>query len=62
MSKKTVLKPLAVAVGAALATSLAAPIASADTNPFSATSLSGGYMQADIAQGLDTKFGSNSRR
>jgi uncharacterized low-complexity protein len=50
MSKKT-LKPLALAVGAALATSLAAGVANADTSPFSASSLSSGYMSIDIGEG-----------
>ena len=50
MSDKT-LKPVAVAVGAAIATSLAGiSIANADTSPFSMTTLSSGYM-ADVHLG-----------
>ena len=49
MSNKTI-KPLAAAVGTALAISLAsAPAANADASPFSLTALSAGYMGADIA-------------
>ena len=49
---KKELKPLAVAVGAALATSLAGvSVASADTTPFSMTTLSSGYMTADLGEG-----------
>ena len=52
MSKKTTLKPLAVAAGAALATSLAAtPAANAADNPFALSELSSGYMVAESAEG-----------
>ena len=47
MSKKTSMKPLAAAIGTALATTLAAvPAANADQNPFGLTELSSGYMVA----------------
>ena len=47
MSKKSAIKPLVAAVGAAMATSLVAvPTASADANPFGMTELSSGYMVA----------------
>ena len=36
-------KPLAAALGAAFLASAVAPVASADTNPFAANQLSGGY-------------------
>ena len=52
MSQKTNLKPLAIAVGAALATSLAATTpASAAENPFAMSELSSGYMVAEMAEG-----------
>ena len=52
MSQKTTLKPLAIAVGAALATSLAATTpASAAENPFAMSELSSGYMVAEMAEG-----------
>jgi len=48
MSKKTVMKPVAVALGAAFVTSLAATsVASAAENPFGMTELSSGYMVAE---------------
>lgn len=48
MSKKNIKTPLAAAVGAAFATSLAgASIANAADNPFSMTELSNGYQVAD---------------
>ena len=50
MSKKTVMKPLSIALGAAFVTSLAGTsIANAAENPFSMTELSSGYMVADKA-------------
>ena len=50
MSKKTVMKPLAVALGAAFVTSLAGTsIANATGNPFGMTELSSGYMVAEGA-------------
>ncbi len=52
MSQKTTLKPLAIAVGAALATSLAATTpANAAENPFAMSTLSGGYMVAEMGEG-----------
>ena len=52
MSQKTTLKPLAIAVGAALATSLAATTpAHAAENPFAMSELSSGYMVAEMAEG-----------
>jgi uncharacterized low-complexity protein len=52
MSQKTNLKPLAIAAGAALATSLAATTpASAAENPFAMSELSSGYMVAEMAEG-----------
>jgi hypothetical protein len=50
MSRQHELKPLAIAVGAALAASFGAS-ASADTSPFAMTSLASGYMAADIGEG-----------
>ncbi len=44
MSDKTALKPVAMAVGTALATSVAAVAVAADQNPFTMTTLSAGYM------------------
>ncbi|HET9679252.1 MAG TPA: hypothetical protein VFP95_01680 [Gammaproteobacteria bacterium] len=43
MSKKQSLKPLAIAVGAALAGSATMGLAQADTNPFGMSALSSGY-------------------
>ena len=55
MSKKFELKPVAAAVGAALATSvLTLPTANADENPFGMTELSSGYM---VAYGEEGKCG-----
>jgi uncharacterized low-complexity protein len=52
MSQKTTLKPLAIAAGAALATSLAATApANAAENPFAMSELSSGYMVAEMAEG-----------
>ena len=48
MSKKTTLKPLAVAMGAAFVTSLAGTgVANAADNPFAMSELSSGYMVAE---------------
>ena len=48
MAKKSTLKPLAAAMGAAFVTSLAtAPVANAAENPFAMSELSSGYMVAD---------------
>jgi len=52
MSKKTAMKPMAVALGAAFVSSLAGTsIANASDNPFSMTELSSGYMVAEMAEG-----------
>jgi uncharacterized low-complexity protein len=52
MSNKNQLKPIAMALGTAFATSLAGSnVASADQNPFSMTELSSGYMVADNHEG-----------
>jgi uncharacterized low-complexity protein len=52
MSNKTVIKPLAIALGATFVTSLAGTtIANAAENPFSMTELRSGYMVADKAEG-----------
>jgi uncharacterized low-complexity protein len=52
MSNKTVIKPLAIALGATFVTSLAGTtIANAAENPFSMTELPSGYMVADKAEG-----------
>ena len=52
MSNKTVIKPLALALGATLVTSLAGTtVANAADNPFSMTELSSGYMVAEKAEG-----------
>jgi uncharacterized low-complexity protein len=52
MSQKTTLKPLAIAAGAALATSLAATApANAAENPFAMSELSSGYMVAEMNEG-----------
>mgnify|MGYP003574110674 FL=1 len=52
MSQKTTMKPLAIAVGAALATSLAATTpANAAENPFAMSELSSGYQVAAMAEG-----------
>jgi uncharacterized low-complexity protein len=47
MSDKSPMKPLAIALGAAFATSLAAGSAFAAENPFGQSELAGGYMVAD---------------
>jgi uncharacterized low-complexity protein len=47
MSQKSTFKPLAIAMGAAFATSLAGtPVANAAENPFAMSELAGGYMVA----------------
>jgi len=52
MSNKTVIKPLAIALGATFVTSLAGTtIANAAENPFSMTELSSGYMVVEKAEG-----------
>lgn len=60
MSKKTVLKPVAVALGAAFVTSLAGvSIANAAENPFGMTELSSGYMVAEGAMKKEGKCGTS---
>ena len=44
-------KPLAAALGAAFMATAVAPLASADTNPFSAQQLNGGYDLVNLAEG-----------
>ncbi|NNG12207.1 MAG: low-complexity protein [Halobacteria archaeon] len=52
MSDKPVIKPLAIAVGTAIVTSLASVnTANAAQNPFAMTELSSGYMVAEMAEG-----------
>ena len=52
MSNKTVIKPLASALGATFVTSLAgSTIANAADNPFGMTELSSGYMVSEKAEG-----------
>ena len=52
MSKKTVIKPLAIALSATFVTSLAGTtVASAGENPFSMNELSSGYMVSGSAEG-----------
>jgi uncharacterized low-complexity protein len=61
MSDKN-LKPVTVAVGAALATSVGAvSVASADTTPFAMTALSSGYM-ADVHFGEGNKCGGDDAK
>jgi uncharacterized low-complexity protein len=59
MSRKTKLKPIAVAMGAAFVTSLAGTgTASAESNPFAMSDLSSGYMVAESdAKGEEGKCG-----
>jgi uncharacterized low-complexity protein len=52
MSQKSTKKPLAIALGAAFVTTLAAtPVANAAENPFAMSELSSGYMVAEMAEG-----------
>lgn len=52
MSNNTIKKSLAVAMGATFAAALtAAPVASADSNPFGMSELSSGYMQLAADEG-----------
>ena len=52
MGKNYHLKPIAAALGATFAVTLAAsPLANANENPFSATAFTSGYMVADSAEG-----------
>ena len=60
MSKKTVIKPLAIALGATFVTSLAGTtVANAAENPFSMNELSSGYM---VAGGHEGKCGSGEAK
>jgi uncharacterized low-complexity protein len=59
MSQESTKKPLAIALGAAFVTTLAAtPAANATANPFAMSELSSGYMVAEMAEG---KCGSNKK-
>jgi hypothetical protein len=52
MSQESIKKPLAIALGAAFVTTLAAtPVANAADNPFAMSELSSGYMVAEMAEG-----------
>ena len=51
MSDKSALKPVAMAVGTALATSVAGLAVADGENPFVMTSLTTGYMLGDAAEG-----------
>ena len=52
MSQESTKKPLAIALGAAFVTTLAAtPVANAADNPFAMSELSSGYMVAEMAEG-----------
>ena len=52
MAQKSSMKPLALALGAAFATTLAGTsVANAADNPFAMTEISGGYMVAEAAEG-----------
>jgi uncharacterized low-complexity protein len=52
MSQVSTKKPLAIALGAAFVTSLAAtPVANATANPFAMSELSSGYMVAEMKEG-----------
>ncbi len=52
MSQKTTLKPMAIALGTAFVTTLAAtPVANAADNPFAMSTLSSGYMVAASHEG-----------
>jgi uncharacterized low-complexity protein len=50
-------KPLAAALGAAFLATTVAPIALADTNPFAANQLSGGYDLVNYADHAEGKCG-----
>ena len=53
MAKKSTLKPVSIALGTALVTTLAAtPAANAADNPFAMTELSSGYLVAGSREGL----------
>jgi len=59
MTDKTTLKPLAIAVGAAVATALAGTgVTNAGENPFAMSDLASGYMLADNnAKGMEGNCG-----
>ena len=58
MSKKSCIKPVAAAVGAALVGTLSvANIASAGENPFGASQLNSGYMQLASSEAAEGKCG-----
>jgi uncharacterized low-complexity protein len=58
MSQISTKKPLAIALGAAFVTSLAAaPVANAAENPFAMSELSSGYQVAEMAEGKMDKEG-----
>lgn len=60
MSKKTSIKPISLAVGAAFVAGMAtAPVAQADINPFAATALASGYMVAE--KGAEGQCGANKQ-
>ena len=52
MSKKHTIKPLAIAIGAVFAASIAGTsVANADSTPFAMTSLTSGYQVAHLGEG-----------
>ena len=51
MSKKTHIKPVATAIGVALAGALGTNVASAAENPFGLSEIGSGYMQVAQAEG-----------
>lgn len=60
MSNKQTIKPITLAIGTAIITGLAAiPAVQADTNPFAATALAGGYMVAEKA--AEAECGANKK-
>lgn len=60
MSKKHVIKPVSLAVGAAFVAGMAtAPAVQADVNPFTATTLASGYMVAE--KGAEGQCGANKK-
>jgi uncharacterized low-complexity protein len=65
MSQHSTKKPLAIALGAAFVTSLAAtPVANAAENPFAMSELSSGYLVAEMAGGKcgEGKCGGNKTK
>lgn len=62
MSKKVEKKPLAMALGTAVAASLSSGMASAEVNPFGMSELSSGYMavaEAEEGKGGEMKCGAS---